>query len=243
MGAVKEFVLEVLGDLRVFARECLSQEAMVLLGYTLVLCTHHVLLDNQTTTAVLAPYLPYASDWMIRKDFLDVVLFGGLVPLLIVLVHRQNPINDYGLKLPNRRWTLFTAAIFAGQLVGILIAARIPSLRDYYPMFQPARKPGPIFWQFQALAFLSMVSWEFINRGYLLFGLKKRLGYLAVIVQTVPFALLHFGKPTIELYWSIADGIGLALLAYACGSIWPSVWLHGVGAFLLDVTLVYIFPR
>jgi hypothetical protein len=59
----------------------------------------------------------------------------------------------------------------------------------------------------------------------------------------VPFTILHFGKPTLEVYWSFVDGIGLSVLAYACGSIWPGVWLHAVGALLLDVTLVYILPR
>ncbi|MGO9916484.1 MAG: type II CAAX prenyl endopeptidase Rce1 family protein [Isosphaeraceae bacterium] len=128
------------------------------------------------------------------------------------------------------------------QLLGILIIAQIPSIREFYPFFYPARQGGAVFWGFEAAALLSMASWEFINHGYLTLGLKERLGLLSVVVGAIPFGILHFGKPTLEIYWSVFDGMGLALLAYACGSIWPGVWLHGVGAFLLDVTLVYITP-
>jgi hypothetical protein len=124
---------------------------------------------------------------------------------------------------------VFTALIFAVQLVGILITAQIPAIRDFYPYFHPARQGGAVFWGFEVVAFLSMASWEFINHGYLTLGLKERLGLLSVLVGAIPFGILHFGKPTLEIYYSVADGMGLALLAYACGSIWPGVWLHGVG--------------
>jgi hypothetical protein len=239
---MRAFVKDAVETLRAFARECWSPAGQVLLGYVLLILTHRVVEDDPRLPALLSHWIPYAGDGNIRKIVLDVIFFGLLPLFLIVAVHRKSPVRDFGLRFPSRPWVLFTALIFAVQLVGILITAQIPAIRDFYPYFHPARQGGAVFWGFEVVAFLSMASWEFINHGYLTLGLKERLGLLSVLVGAVPFGILHFGKPVLEIYYSVLDGMGLALLAYACGSIWPGVWLHGVGAFLLDVTLVYITP-
>jgi hypothetical protein len=215
----------------------------VLLGYVLLVLTHHVVQNDPRLPPLLSGWVPYAGDGWIRKIVLDVVFFGVVPLLLVAVVHRKSPVRDFGLGLPSRPWVVFTALIFAVQLLGILAIAQIPSVRDFYPFFYPARQGGRVFWGFEAAALLSMACWEFINHGYLTLGLKERLGLLSIVVGAIPFGILHFGKPTLEIYWSVVDGMGLALLAYACGSIWPGVWLHGVGAFLLDVTLVYVLPN
>jgi membrane protease YdiL (CAAX protease family) len=40
-----------------------------------------------------------------------------------------------------------------------------------------------------------LFAWEFIFRGFLLFGLKERLGPWSMVIQMIPFVLLRFGKP------------------------------------------------
>ena len=240
-GRMKAFFHEVLDTLRTFGKECTTIPSLALLGYATLVVTHHIFLDDRTIEQWMGAVIPYASDRLIRKDVLDVVLQGLTPALLILLVHRHNPM-DYGLRWPPRRYVYLTLAVFAAQLFGIAVAAQIPSLRAYYPAFHPARAGGALFWKFQVLAFCSMIAWEYFNRGYLLFSLKPRFGLAAVVIQTVPFVVLHLGKPPVELYWSIIVGLALGLLAYVSGSIWPAVVLHAVGALMLDVTIVYIMP-
>ena len=36
-----------------------------------------------------------------------------------------------------------------------------------------------------------LLAWEFIFRGFLLFGLKEKLGETSILVQMVPFVLLE----------------------------------------------------
>ena len=44
-------------------------------------------------------------------------------------------------------------------------------------------------------AALFMLAWEFLFRGYMLFGLEKSTGKSAIFVQAIPFVLLHLEKP------------------------------------------------
>ncbi len=86
-----------------------------------------------------------------------------------------------------------------------------------------------------------MVSWEFLFRGYLLFALEKRMGMLAVVVQMVPFAMMHIvsGKPMSEVYFTLVSGVLSGLLVLICRSVWPMVLIHALGAILLDIFIVY----
>ncbi|MFZ5481751.1 MAG: type II CAAX prenyl endopeptidase Rce1 family protein [Myxococcota bacterium] len=238
----RDIARDVIDVLRAFARECRTPAGLALLGYCLLVSIDHTVLHSKWIVPVLEPFLPAAGKSTIRKAFLDVVFFGGGCALLIVAVHRKR-LRDFGLGLPERKWVWLTAAVFAVQLVGIAIAVQIPAMREFYPQYKAARAGGMAFWGFEALALLAMAAWEFLNRGYLLFGLKERFGLSAVLVQLVPFVILHRGKPTVELYFSVFDGAALGLLAYASGSIWPAVFLHGVGAFVLDLVIVYLLPR
>jgi membrane protease YdiL (CAAX protease family) len=71
-----------------------------------------------------------------------------------------------------------------------------------------------------------LLAWEFLFRGFLLFGLKEKLKELSILVQMIPFALLHFGKPEIETISSILGGIYLGYVVYRGNSYWPAFIIH-----------------
>ena len=59
------------------------------------------------------------------------------------------------------------------------------------------------------------VAWEFVFRGWMLFGLAPRLGPgLAIVLQALPFSLMHTGKPELEAYGLILAGLALGALAW-----------------------------
>ena len=47
------------------------------------------------------------------------------------------------------------------------------------------------------------VAWELFFRGFLLFGLYRRIGQFAIYVTAMPFMLLHLGKPEAEVFISL----------------------------------------
>jgi hypothetical protein len=71
-----------------------------------------------------------------------------------------------------------------------------------------------------------MWGWEFINRGFLVIGLKKYVGIYAVYIQLIPFVIMHIGKPPFELYGSIVFGLLFGFYAYVVDSFIYCVLAH-----------------
>lgn len=86
-----------------------------------------------------------------------------------------------------------------------------------------------------------MIGWEFIWRGFMLFGLEKKFGYYAVLIQMIPFVILHNGKPFLETLGAIPGGIALGLLALRTRSIYYCVAVHIGVMFSIDILSVIRF--
>jgi membrane protease YdiL (CAAX protease family) len=71
-----------------------------------------------------------------------------------------------------------------------------------------------------------MIAWEFIWRGFMLFGLEKKFGYYSVLIQMIPFVILHNGKPFLETFGAIFGGIALGILAFRTRSIYYCIITH-----------------
>jgi membrane protease YdiL (CAAX protease family) len=71
-----------------------------------------------------------------------------------------------------------------------------------------------------------MFAWEFLFRGYMLFGLEKSIGKSAIFVQAIPFVLLHFGKPFLEMLACIPGGFVLGYVSYRTRSFLPCFIIH-----------------
>ena len=69
----------------------------------------------------------------------------------------------------------------------------------------------------------------------MLFGLKEKLGYFAVFIQMIPFAIMHFGKAQIETLAAVAAGVILGYLALRAKSFWYGWLLHALIAITNDV--------
>ena len=79
-----------------------------------------------------------------------------------------------------------------------------------------------------------MAGWEFIWRGYTLFGLKDKFGYYAIFIQMIPFVILHNGKPPLETFSSILGGLGLGVLTYMTRSVFYCIIIHFFVMFIID---------
>ena len=81
-----------------------------------------------------------------------------------------------------------------------------------------------------------LFCWEFFFRGYLLFGLARSFGIAAIALQSVPFGIMHWGKP--EFLLSFVGGLILGCLAYRAKSFLPAFIVHWVAAVGLDLFVV-----
>ncbi len=152
-------------------------------------------------------------------------------------------VRDLGFTLGDRRLGFGVSGALIGVMVPIIaVASRFPTFSNAYPLAGEALANGRIFAVYEIFYALYFVSWEFLFRGFLLQSVKSRLGGgMAVLVQTLPFALMHAGKPEAEAYGSIVAGLALGLLALRTGSFWYGALIHGTIAVVMD--LICGLPR
>jgi membrane protease YdiL (CAAX protease family) len=75
---------------------------------------------------------------------------------------------------------------------------------------------------------------EFFFRGFMLHGLRHRLGFYAIFVMMVPYCMIHFQKPMPETFGAIAAGAVLGLMSLKTRSIWLGACLHVAVALSMD---------
>jgi membrane protease YdiL (CAAX protease family) len=103
-----------------------------------------------------------------------------------------------------------------------------------YPHLAEARDSWNTFLFFEFGMIVYMFAWEFIWRGFMLFGLEEKFGYYTVLIQMLPFVILHNGKPVLETFGAIIAGIALGILAFRTRSIFYCVATHYGVMFSID---------
>ena len=158
----------------------------------------------------------------------NVVLLLG-VPLLVIRLVLREPLSAFGLALGRPRVWARDAALLAVALVPVaLLLAHFTPLGAGYPIYRPVLT-NPWLWVPSTLGWGAyFFAWEFFFRGFLLFGLEKRLGALAIAVQTVPFVMAHYPKSEAESLAAIGGGVLFGWMALRGGSflgVWLLHWL------------------
>lgn len=70
-------------------------------------------------------------------------------------------------------------------------------------------------------------------------SLKPSLGFYSIFVMTVPYCMIHFGKPMTESFAAIFAGIFLGWLSYKNNNIWLGLLLHCTVALTMDVLALH----
>lgn len=191
--------------------------------------------DWKIVTITIVSTLLFMMDFYHRKFLFDqlghwfrVVLYL-VVPLVVILViFRENP-KEYGFGLGDWKAGLVITAI------GIIIMAPViyflgrdnAAMQKYY---QPYVNGLP--WT----TFLDLIGWEFIFRGWILFGYVRKFGPEALWVQAVPFALMHNGKPEVETLSTIFGGFAFGWVAWRTKSfIYPFLIHWFIATFVIIV--------
>jgi membrane protease YdiL (CAAX protease family) len=165
---------------------------------------------------------------------IDIILLL-LIPVLIIIFYFRENIKDYGLRSGDINTGLkvsWTVILFMAVLLWFISASG--EFSQSYPSLKSARDISLQFLVYELALFIYIIAWEFIWRGYMLFGLEKKFGYYAVFIQMIPFVLMHSGKPFIEMLGAIPGGIFLGILALRTRSIFYGVIIHFFVMLLID---------
>lgn len=173
--------------------------------------------------------IPWWDRTGISMKVLDGTLLYFIVPMLIILmIFRQKP-GEFGFGVGD--WKAGLVITLAGIViitpVLYLFGRGNPSIQSYY---KPLASGLP--WN----TFLDLFGWEFLFRGWLLFGYARKFGPDAIWLQAIPFALAHLGKPELETLSTIFGGFAFGWVAWRTKSfIYPFLIHWFVASFIITV--------
>ena len=233
----------------------LDRKAIFALIYTAVGLTSIYYLKNQDSVAAFLDgtsfhwlgdliarnptnNLPALSWWV-----LIVMTFYFVIPAAWIRFGRSERLSDYGLEFrlePGFAKLLVTVLAIMLPLVFLMsltesFAAKYPFLKIY----DDGSYFGTTLLLWELLYFLQFFGLEFFFRGFLLHSLKPALGVYSIFAMTVPYCMIHFGKPPAETFSAIVAGVFLGWLSYRNGNIWMGLALHCTVAFSMDVLALY----
>jgi membrane protease YdiL (CAAX protease family) len=177
------------------------------------------------------PYLIEYLYWFIG-DFFTFFILGSI----IIKFGFKEKLSDYGLQFGDVKVGLsFSLLFLLVMIILVWFVSATPVFAEKYPHLLSAKSDWDTLFIYEAGMLLYMIAWEFIWRGFMLFGLEKRFGGYAVLMQMIPFVILHNGKPFLETFGAIFGGIALGILALRTRSFYYCVVTHIGVMFSIDV--------
>ena len=164
-------------------------------------------------------------------------VIGFVVPALILTLGFRWTPQQAGLGLGDWKLATAIAALYLPLVIaGTWVLSDGQAFQEQYPHYYGAKSDWGDFLIYQALFLFYWMGWEYLWRGFALFGTAPAVGApLAIVIQTVPFAILHAQKPPAEAYLSILGGLALGALVWRCRSFWIAVPIHAAQMLALDV--------
>jgi uncharacterized protein len=165
-----------------------------------------------------------------------------IAPALIIKLWLKENIKDYGIQAGDHKAGLKISLLFMAVMLPLIwVASSFTEFSDSYPMLYDAKISWSVFAIFEAGLIIYIAAWEFVWRGFMLFGLKQKFGYYSVLIQMIPFLILHNGKPAVETFSAILGGIALGILALRTGSVLYGIVIHAGIMFTIDFISVLRF--
>lgn len=175
---------------------------------------------------LLLLYVNWRAVELSERVLRDVALFI-VGPMTLGLVYGRR----VGWRVDRR--ALRNAVVLAAVVLPFyLLGSTLPTVREFYPMFETSPALGA-FVPHAVQLFLLALAAETYFRGLLCVGVRD-LGFKCVFISPVVYAALHAGKPPIELVLSGPTDVLFGAVDYDANSILPSVVAHGGGLVLLD---------
>jgi len=165
------------------------------------------------------------------------LLIYSVIPALVIRLLLKERIGDYGVKLTGAWTGLWIYAVMLASVLPLVVwVSQDLHFQETYPFYPLSAGDSlwPNFWRWELLYVLQFFGLEFFFRGFMLHGIRHRFGIYSVFVMTVPYCMIHFGKPAQETFAAIAAGIVLGFMSLKTRSIWMGAVLHVSVALSMD---------
>ena len=225
--------------------------AVVLVATLCLLLLHFLVLERSVQRALADALIGLAPAWMGLDPLRDRSLMEGVVwslgcgffyvavPGTFLRAIWKEPLADYGFTTRGYLRHLHWYALLFVPVGLLVIAVSLqPSFQDKYPFYREARGWADLAaWEVAYGA--QFVFLEFFFRGFLIHGLKRRLGIYSVFLMVTPYMMIHFGKPMLEATGAIVAGTILGFLSLRTGSVFGGATIHILVAISMDLMALF----
>lgn len=167
-----------------------------------------------------------------------VIFFYLVPPVLLIKLKFKEQLSDYGLSFQNafRDYKVYVLMLLV-MLPLVWYFSRTHSFQQRYPFYdlQAGEPVFPDLLIWELAYFIQFFALEFFFRGFMVHGTKQKFGYYSVVVMTIPYCMIHFGKPMPETLAAIVAGLVLGTLSLKSRSIWLGVAIHYSVAITMDL--------
>ncbi len=169
------------------------------------------------------------------------VLGYVVVPVIAwKLLFPRDRILDMGLRLRGFFQHAWVYALCLFIVLGAMaVVAQQRDFLTYYPFYKASSRSWSDFLMWEAMYFAQFFALEFFFRGWMLSAMRRSLGVSAIFVMTLPYCMIHYGKPYLEAHAAIIAGVVLGSLAMRSRSIYAGFLVHIAVAFLMDVMALH----
>ena len=170
-----------------------------------------------TVVSTLVLIIGYYHKLTFNRGLDQTILYFIIPMLLILLIFRENP-REYGFSLGDWKAGI-TITLIAILLIAPVLwfVGRGGAMQSYYE-----KQVSGLPWN----TFIDLFGWEFLFRGWVLFGYARKFGPEALWLQAVPFALMHISKPEVETLSTIFGGFAFGWVAYRTRSFLYPFLIH-----------------
>ncbi len=171
---------------------------------------------------------------------LSVIVLLVLIPMCVGAASGLSP-RRLGIRLKGTgrdAWTYLT--LFVVFFPVIWLVSQRADFQKTYPFYKPM--PGHLgadFLLFEAVYCLQFFAIEFFFRGFIVLGLKRRIGVASVLVMIAPYCMIHYYKPFPEAMGAIGAGLVLGLLSWRTETILYGWFLHYGVALSMDLLALH----
>jgi hypothetical protein len=161
---------------------------------------------------------------------------GFVIPVLILtLIFKKKP-SEIGLGLGDVKFATSALLVYVPLVaIGTWVLSASVEFQTAYPHFRDATSDWTLLLVYEIAYLTYWIGWEYLWRGFVMFGTAHTFGPTAIFVQALPFALLHASKPMPEQMLSIIGGIALGAVVWRCRSFWIAVPIHALQMAFLDL--------
>lgn len=173
-------------------------------------------------------------------EYLCAFIFMFVIPFIFIKFIFKERLTDYGFQKGDTGYGLkFFLLSIPIILLLMYVGSGTESVQQEYPLAKSIVNHTNYIIIIEIVYLIYYISWEFLFRGFMLFGLEKKYGGLfAILIQTIPSTIVHIGKPFGETMGAVIGGLILGYVALRTRSILYPFLMHALLGISTDIFVI-----